>query len=67
MALKRWSEFMANVLKDPDAKAAYNKAVDELDAAWEVVCREGNCMWWVTPDGDIGGIGGMGCPCERND
>lgn len=72
---KRMSEYISwraetedRIKTDPEFAAAMEKATRELDEAWEVECRYGNCTVFVSPDSnvreDLGGWGPVGCPCE---
>lgn len=62
-----WSDWFERQMQDPEFAAGVAAERARLDAAWEVECREGCCLWWVLPEGDVGGIGVPGCPCARND
>jgi hypothetical protein len=61
----------AELLSTPEGRAAWMQAKAELDACWTVVCREGLCVWWVSPDSDhrdyFSGVGPIDCPCKRNE
>lgn len=61
----------ADLLSTPTGRAAWARAEAELDACWVTVCREGLCVWWVSPDSNhrdyLSGVGPIDCPCKRND
>ena len=64
-----WDSFINEQLEtNPEFRTAYQDARRKLDAAWEVECRYGNCVVFVSPDSnereDLGGWGPVGCPCE---
>jgi len=67
---KSWDAFITERLEtDPGFRATYERAKHELDAAWEVECRYGNCVIFVSPDSSVGpdqedGWGPVGCPCS---
>lgn len=66
---KKWGQTISSWFDEsPEAKAAYVRAKQELDEAWEVECRYGNCTVFVSADSsvreDLGGWGAVGCPCE---
>lgn len=59
-----WFELDAEL----EGSEEYRRAKRELDEAWEVECRYGNCTIFVSPDSnvreDLGGWGPAGCPCS---
>lgn len=61
----------AKLLSTPTGRTAWERAKAEVDACWMVMCREGNCVWWVRPDGSerdfLSGVGPVDCPCKRHD
>lgn len=65
------AEIEDRVKTDPEYAASMEQARHELDAAWEVECRYGNCTVFVSPDSnvreDLGGWGPVDCPCKAND
>lgn len=64
---RSWAEISADLEKTP----GYRQAKRELDEAWEIECRYGNCTVFVSADSnvreDLGGWGPIGCPCKAND
>jgi hypothetical protein len=67
----RWAALRDAHLDTPERRASYADAQARLNACWTVVCREGMCVWWVSPDSSQGhylsGVGPVDCPCKRND
>jgi hypothetical protein len=69
----KWRDELSDWFNDrtPEARAAYEKAKAEMDAAWKVECRYGNCIVFVSADSnqreDLGGWGPVGCPCGGED
>lgn len=69
----KWTELRDRLFANstPEQRAAYNRATDELDNAWRVVCAHGCCVWWVSQDSErrdaLGGWGPAACPCPCND
>lgn len=64
---KSWREISAAL----DTSTEYSQAKRELDEAWEIECRYGNCVVFVSPDSDVredlGGWGPIGCPCKASE
>jgi hypothetical protein len=59
------------IKSDPEYAAAMEVARRELNEAWEVKCRYGNCVVFVSPDSnireDLGGWGPIDCPCKSEE
>lgn len=71
MADQSWKEWSDEQLAtNPEFRKGYERATRELDEAWEIVCRYGNCVIYVSPDStireDLGGWGWAECPCEAD-
>lgn len=69
---KSWRELTDEHLRtNPEFREGYEKAKRELDEAWNVTCRYGNCVVFVSPDSnvrkDLGGWGPIDCPCKANE
>lgn len=66
-----WPSLRDHYPDTPERRASYARAKARVDACWMVLCREGNCVWWVSPDSDqrdyLSGMGPVDCPCKRND
>jgi hypothetical protein len=66
-----WASLREQHLSTSEQWAAYARARATLDACWIILCREGLCVWWVSPDSShrdyVSGVGPVDCPCKRND
>jgi hypothetical protein len=60
--------WLAEVLTDPAARAAFDRAEADQRFMREQPCSEGNCVEFIdTRTGEnTGGWGPVGCPCEGN-
>ena len=51
----KWDKFVSDWFDDtPSARASLEAARAELDAKWEIECRYGNCVIFVSPDSAAG-------------
>lgn len=70
---KRWRDWADELIAtDPEFRAGYIEAKRQLDEAWEVTCRYGNCVIFVSPDSSVGsdqsdGWGPVDCPCKASE
>jgi len=68
---RTWQDLRDELLTTPEARAAYDRHRVEMDGAWDVVCRHGCCVWWISQDSnrreELGGWGPAACPCACND
>lgn len=70
---RKWEDVKTSWFNDtPESREEYAKAKRELDAAWQIECRYGNCVIFVSPDSSVGpdqedGWGPVDCPCKANE
>lgn len=69
---RKFSIWFDELMTDPEFRESYDKARHELDTKWEIECRYGNCVIFVSPDSSVGpeqddGWGPIDCPCKANE